>query len=296
MAERAFFLRAAVSGIGADWMFTKELCVQKYEDCKASKNGGIPEFKEFLKYAGIVERRFVQLWGSSAYSKLQTAAGDVPSKLQTERTPIATIMQQYGGLVAELGKVPPYAEWDHRGLKPTASGLRNKPHNMKWSELPEKFVEWVTNNKVAGYEGAIEILTASVGKTPKKLGTGDTEFFRLIKDVRAWTPARRRNSEGEYKIELRKHLEALNYELNEEFGESKYDLLVRREYAIEIKKDPDLSEYDRLFGQLGRHLQHQCKVIVLIVDATRKDKYDNFALLVDKYLNVNENSVEIIKL
>jgi hypothetical protein len=84
-------------------------------------------------------------------------------------------------------------------------------------------------------------------------------------------------------------------ELNEEFGESKYDLLVRKKYAIEVKKDPDLGEYDRLFGQVARHLQHQCKVIVLILEATRNDKYENFTALVDKYLNVDENSVEVIK-
>ena len=90
------------------------------------------------------------------------------------------------------------------------------------------------------------------------------------------------------------HLAALKYELNEEFGESKCDLLVRREYSIEVKKDPDLAEYDRLFGQIARHLQHQCKVIVLILEATRRDKYDTFTSLVDKYLNA-DGSVEVIK-
>ena len=83
--------------------------------------------------------------------------------------------------------------------------------------------------------------------------------------------------------------------MNEEFGESKIDLLVRKEYAIEIKKDPDLGEYDRLFGQLARHLQNQCKVIVLILEATRKDKFDKFATLVDRYLNLEKNSIEVIK-
>ena len=90
-------------------------------------------------------------------------------------------------------------------------------------------------------------------------------------------------------------MESLKHELNEEFGESKYDLLVGQQYAIEIKKDPDLAEYDRLFGQLARHLQHQCKVIVLVLEATRNDKYDNFTALVDKYLNVDRNAVEVIK-
>lgn len=276
-------------------MLTKETCVQKYEQCKLSKNGGIPEYREFLKWAGIDRRQLEKLFGSSAYSKLQDAAGDAPNKLQLERTPLSTIMQQYGNLVTEFNDVPPYSEWFHRGLKPTESGLSKKPHNMKWSDLPTKFVEWVTTNRVPGFERAIEIVTASDRTPAKRTLDSDGDFSRLIKDVRTWTPARRRNNESEHKIELRKHLESLNHELNEEYGESKYDLLVRRKYAIEVKKDPDLAEYDRLFGQLPRHLQHQCKVIVLILEATRKDKYDNFTALVDKYLNVDENSVEIIK-
>ena len=276
-------------------MLTKEKCVEKYEECKRNKNGGIPEYLEFLKYAGIDKRKLSRLFGASAYSKLQNAAGDAANKLQLERTPFATIMQQYGSLVTELGFVPAYAEWDQRGLKPTESGLRGKPHNMKWSELPAKFAEWVKTNKVSGFDKAIEIIMTSVLTDADNPKNSDVDFSRLIKDVRDWTPARRRNSEAEYKIELRKHLESLNHELNEEFGESKYDLLVRQEYAIELKKDPDLAEYDRLFGQLARHLQHQCKVIVLILEATRKDKFDNFTALVDKYLNDDENSVEVIK-
>ena len=276
-------------------MLTKEKCVQKYEECKLSKNGGISEYREFLKYAGIDRRQLERLFGASAYSKLQNAAGDVANRLQLERTPFRRLCSSTAASSRNSALCQPYAEWDQRGLKPTESGLRAKPHNMKWSELPAKFVEWVTANKVSGFDKAIEIITTSVRTGANKPENGDVYFSRLIKDVRDWTPARRRNSEAEYKIELRKHLESLNHKLNEEFGESKYDLLVRREYAIELKKDPDLAEYDRLFGQLARHLQHQCKVIVLILEATRKDKYDNFITLVDKYLNINENSVEVIK-
>lgn len=276
-------------------MLTKEMCLQKYEECKGSKNGGIPEYREFLKYAGIAPRKLTRLFGSSAYSKLQVLAGDAPNRLQMERMPLATIMQQYGNLVNELGVVPPYGEWAQRGLKPTESGLSRKPHEMKWSELPTKFVEWVTANNMSGFDRTIEIITKSTRTAANKPKHADGDFSRLITDVRGWIPARRRNNEGEYKIELRKHLESLKYELNEEYGETKYDLLVGRVYAIEVKKDPDLAEYDRLFGQLARHLQHQRQVIVLILAATRNDKYDNFTLLVDKYLNVDENSVEVIK-
>src|SRR5262245_31102580 len=121
-------------------MLTKEICVQKYNECKLSKNGDVPEYREFLEHAAIDKRHLVRLFGSSAYSKLQVAAGDAPNKLQLERTPVATIMRQFGDLVVECGMVPPYAEWDCRGLKPTDSGL-NKTHGLKWSEFPEKFLE-----------------------------------------------------------------------------------------------------------------------------------------------------------
>ncbi len=276
-------------------MLTKESCVQKYKECKLNKNGELPEYREFLQYAGITDRRLARLFGSSAYTKLQKEAGDVPNQFGKERVPLKTIMEQYGYLVMEVGEIPVFSEWDHRGLRPSESGLRRSPHNMKWSELPARFVEWVTTNKIPGFDNAIQIIEKSRPTHAQETEIVEPGFLRLIRDVRAWTPARRRNSEETYKVELRKHLESLGHKLNEEFGESKFDLLVRGEYAIEIKKDPDLSEYDRLFGQVARHLQHRFKVIVLVLEAARNDKYENFTDLVDKYLNIEKNSVEVVK-
>jgi hypothetical protein len=276
-------------------MLTKEDCLQKYDDCKRSKNGGIPEYREFLTYAGINKQRLIRLFGSSAYAKLQDEAGDTPNKLQLERTPFETIMRTYGDLVTEVGVVPAYGEWAVRGLKPSDSGLRKKPHNMNWSDLPTRFVEWVKKDSIPGFDEALEIIEASSRAAASRPQNSGGDFSRLIDNVRSWTPARRRNSEGEYKIELRKHLESLHYPLNEEYGESQFDLLIEKKYVIELKKDPDLGEYDRLFGQLARHLQHSRHAIVLILEATRKDKYDNFTTLVDKYLNAGQNLVEVIK-
>jgi hypothetical protein len=90
-------------------------------------------------------------------------------------------------------------------------------------------------------------------------------------------------------------LEMMGYRLNEEYGESNFDLLVDRRYAVEIKKDPQQSDYDRLFGQLPRHLQHQKKVIALIMDAPSEDRIENFRVLVDVYLNRGDKFVEVIK-
>ena len=91
------------------------------------------------------------------------------------------------------------------------------------------------------------------------------------------------------------HLKSIDYLVNEEFGESNVDLLVRGKFAIEIKKAPSLGEYDRLLGQIARHLQHGESVIALIMDVPRDDQYNNFLLLIDEYLNKDCKSVEVIK-
>jgi len=65
--------------------------------------------------------------------------------------------------------------------------------------------------------------------------------------------------------------------------------------VIEIKKDPSSTEYDRLFGQLARHLQHQLNIIALVMDVPSEDKLDNFSSLVDIYLNKDKKNIEVIK-
>jgi hypothetical protein len=276
-------------------ILTEESCIQKYRECKQVTNGEIPICDEFLKYAFVSLRQLEKVFGSSAYSKLQVAAGDAPNKFGMERTPIENIMQQYGKLVEEFGDAPPYPEWSRRDFRPTDAGIR-RAHGINWSDMPTKFVGWAKENNVPGFDKALAILESRVVASAPKIEKGDSEFSRLIRDVRNWMSARRRNSEESYKVELRGHLESLKYELNEEFGESKSDLLVVRKYAIELKKDPDRGEYDRLFGQVARHLQDYRGVIVLILEATRKDNYDNFTSLVDRYLNnVDVDRVEVVK-
>lgn len=275
-------------------MISKEVCIKKYEEFKKER-GCIPKYREFLKYAGVSKGVLIKFFGDEAYSKLQVECGDIANKLNLERTPRGKIMHQYGDLVLELGKLPYSSFWIHRGLKPGISGLEKEPHCIKWSEFPEKFEAWAKETKVKGYESVLELINGAVSKKKTKKEKTDREFAELIKAIRLWSPARRRNSEGEYKIELRKHVESLGFSLNEEFGESSFDLLANKKYAIEIKKDPNLSEYDRLFGQLARHLQHQQNIIALIMDAPSEDKFENFVLLVDTYMNKDGKVVEVVK-
>jgi hypothetical protein len=274
-------------------MGSKQYCIEKYKEYKKLL-GRAPLYSEYKKYAELKKYDLIKIYGDDAYSKLQTECGDTINKLNMDRTPLKNIMCQYGDLALELGKLPLSSNWVQKGLKPGLSGL-DKIHSIKWFEFPEKFKEWVENEKYEKYETVLEWVNNLTGKSKLKAIKEDATYEKLIDYIRLWSPGRRRNSEGEYKIELRKYLELAGYQLNEEFGESNFDLLINKKYAIEIKKDPNLAEYDRLFGQLGRHLQHQINIIALIMDVPSEDKLENFNQLVDLYLNRDNKRVEVIK-
>lgn len=86
-------------------MTSKDDCIRKYAEYKATHEA-IPKKKDFFMFAGIHERQLTALFGRDAYSKLQRECGDEANKLDLERTPRETIMQQYGDLALELGMLP----------------------------------------------------------------------------------------------------------------------------------------------------------------------------------------------
>ncbi len=264
---------------------------------KAQAGGIAPKYRDFLDQTGIGKRTLSRLFGSESYTKLQQEAGDSPNRLNLERTSIRQIMEQYALLVVEIGVVPVYAQWDQRGLRPTESGL-TKAHGIKWSDVPARFLDWAASEAEGKFAAAISIVNQSLlamGRgTTTDSRSADPDLARLLTQIQNWMPARRRNSEGEYKIELRKHLESLKYRLNEEHGDSLCDILVERTFALELKKDPNLQEYDRLFGQIARHLQWYSRVIVVIFDAKRGDTHDKFVSLVDRFLNIGKCTVDVI--
>lgn len=274
-------------------MTSREECISKYMQYK-EKHGAVPRVREFYAFSGVTEGQLVRIYGRNAYTKLQKDCGDEPNRLTMERTPRSMIMRQYGDLALELGSLPNTSDWSVRNLRPARAGLEKRPHFIKWRDFPGKFTEWVEKEGVKGYEAVIELIRSNAPRvTPAR--SSSPEFETLIRHIRQWSPARRRNSEGEYKIELRSHLKALGYRTNEEYGESLFDLLIDNTYSIELKKDPKLGDYDRLFGQLARHLQHQRRAIAVIFDTPSEDTFSNFASLVDAYLNKDKSSVELIK-
>jgi hypothetical protein len=272
-------------------MITKEFCIHKYKEFK-KEYGKIPKCREYCKYAGFDNRKLVELFEEDPYSKLQIECGDTPNKLSMDRTPLDKIMRQYGDLALELKKLPKYSNWSFRKLKPTEAGL-NKVHGIVWSEFPQRFKGWVEEGKIKGYEKVVELIEQKI--YPSWAKKDNPEFQKLIKKIREWSPARGRNSEETYKVELRSALIAMSYKVGEEHGDSNVDIIVNRKYAVELKKSPGQSDYDRLFGQLARHLQQYKDVIALIMDVNRGDKHDEFCSLVDAFLNRGEYFVEVIK-
>jgi hypothetical protein len=279
---------------GVHSMISKEDLILKYKEYK-DQHQAIPKYRDFLKFAEVHSREVESVFGRDAYSKLQQECGDDPNKLTLVQTPRETIMRRYGDLALKLNDLPVSAEWKQSKLKPSIEGLGKPPHSIAWSEFPQKFSEWVKTEGINGYEKVIKLIESSSPKSKSTMQERDREFEKLLADIRSWSPGRRRNSEGEYKVELRGHLKAIGYEVNEEVGESNIDLLVKKKYMIEIKKDPKLGEYDRLFGQIARHLQHQFFVIALIFDVPGEDNFSNFGALVDSYLNKDKKTVEVLK-
>jgi hypothetical protein len=82
--------------------------------------------------------------------------------------------------------------------------------------------------------------------------------------------------------------------VTEEKGESNIDLLVNETIGIELKKDPSTSEYDRLLGQMIRHLMIYDFLVVVVCDISSEDRYREFLKAVDFIFVPLELDVEII--
>lgn len=111
-------------------MQDEDYFIQKYKYLKESMSGKKPLRAEFLKFCDIHERSLIKIFGRDPYSKLQQAYGDVPNKLELERTPLIDIVANYGELVRKVGNVPVSADWVQANYSPQPDGLR-KVHNLK---------------------------------------------------------------------------------------------------------------------------------------------------------------------
>ena len=213
-------------------------------------------------------------------------------------------MFDYGELAKDVlaseGRLPVASEWAHRGLRPTESGL-NKAHKIPWSAFPARFSAFCASDPEFA-EPFNDVLQFIEGRDADNRSHREDPLEALADqvcaDIRGWSPAIRRNNEEAYKSELSLYLrnsstiKAAGLEVREERGDSQCDIALGSKVALELKKAPTQSDYDRCFGQIARHLQHYDRVIAVIFDVPSRDRFEDFSRLVDQYF---DKAVRVIR-
>lgn len=114
------------------------------------------------------------------------------------------------------------------------------------------------------------------------------DFSSLISAIEKWISLRRYKNEKGYQVDLRNYLEhKFGYQVRQEIGETMTDIIVNNVFPIEIKKNPRLSGYDRLMGQLTRHHRAKGYVIAVIGDVRRLEQFEDFKHNVSKHFEKN---------
>jgi hypothetical protein len=98
----------------------------------------------------------------------------------------------------------------------------------------------------------------------------------IIEMVEAWIPKKGYRGEEAYQAALAEYLEGHGVAAPEHQGTSLVDILAAYGVGIEAKLAPDRSGYDRLCGQIMRHLEEHGTVIVLILRPDKRDLLDEY--------------------
>jgi hypothetical protein len=255
-------------------MDKKQEYIDRYIALKKLNDGRKPLRDEFLDHYKINDIHLTKIFGKDPYSKLQQASGDEPNKLPFKRTELSQILDQYGQLTRQHQRIPVQSDWYEADFYPRPDGLK-KVHKISFRNFPEIFIEnykdrieWVDVLKILKRDE-----TSDSGIEKKNRG-----FYEVVEKIIAWTPDRKRVLEEGYKIELRKYLEKF-FEVEEEVGDSNTDLLINKKYPIEVKKDPTLSEYDRLLGQMIRHNRQYGSAVAVVTNLSSQDRFVRFQKL-----------------
>jgi hypothetical protein len=246
--------------------------IDKYKSFKELNGGQKPIRKDFLKFSKLNDNQLTKVFGQNAFSVLQEECGDKPNKLEMKRTSTEQIFEQFGQLVRKHNRPINTSDWTQAGFRPSAANLR-VIHKLKWSDMTPSFLRFAIDNPI--WKDVVAIL-GSTEKTPST--KRDKKFVEIVGKINGWTPDRKRVLEEGYKIELRKYLEQF-FDVEEEVGETNTDLLLNKKYPIEIKKDPTLSEYDRLLGQMIRHNKQYGSAIAVVTSLSSQDRFIKFQKL-----------------
>jgi hypothetical protein len=277
--------------------------IEIYNRLKRDNDGRAPNSKEFLALGSVSSRELVRAFGPGGYAKLQKMAGDDANQFFRAKVPMDEIMRSYGDLaietVAEENRLPTVSHWVHKGLRPVPSSLA-RSHGLLWGDFPPQFSNWceADSTRRDNYASVLSFIrgysdSLAEAETAEPKTANQRLFEQACKTVSTWSPALRRNSEEAYKSELSYHLkEVLDSGAREEKSDSLCDIALGKSVGIELKKSPDLSEYDRCFGQLARHLENFEFIVLAIFDVGKRDQFEDFCKRVDAYF---EGRVRVIK-
>lgn len=165
--------------------YTKEYIITEYKKLKEHL-GEPPSSKVFFSETGIHKRYVEKIFGSNSYSKLAVECGDVANEFFKQKSDLEEILTKWGNLARSLGKLPTTADWTFSNNTPTTDGIR-RSHNLKWVDLPYKFLE--VNLNTNEWNDVIALIPPKTGNglfistTISKIEGLTFEFLKYIPPV-----------------------------------------------------------------------------------------------------------------
>jgi hypothetical protein len=154
---------------------TKENIISEYRRVKELL-GHQPSKDELFNHSQLNDYIIGKKFGRNAFSKLVEECGDIPKIFLIEKFDTAEVFRQYGRLARKLGTLPVSVEWTLANLKPNLTNLK-KSHKIKWSEMPQKFLEFVQQNNVGGWDDVIALIPINNTIEEKHEDTSSGECF-----------------------------------------------------------------------------------------------------------------------
>lgn len=111
---------------------------RQYKEVR-KKLGKKPSLTEFCRESGITKGQLELIYGSTAFSKLVTECGDLPTAFGKPKSALSEILQTWGQFARELGRIPFMADWKQRRLAPSVTGIKMS-HGIAWSQMPNAFL------------------------------------------------------------------------------------------------------------------------------------------------------------
>jgi len=120
-------------------MKTKEEIIKAYKLLRHNLQEP-PSSKYFYKQSRISHTTLGRIYGQNPFSKLMEECGDAPRSFFVPKSDFDSILEDYGLLIRKLGRPPVLADWNQSGG--VNSSVINRSHNTKWTEMPDKFLEF----------------------------------------------------------------------------------------------------------------------------------------------------------